>query len=250
MDLHVFMPGHIHKEDGQHDVYGNDHRIGWNRRKDPASGGIQDVDYTGEAPVGYIPVENTTFPSLSRMPEGTYVCKIHNWAFRKTGGRGKAEIAFNGELYQYEYPQTKHKQWVTIAKVTLKNGQFEIEHLLQPTDGFGTSKELYGLQTNEFHRVNLICLSPNHWEPNNVGNKHYFFMLEGCKTPTSIRSFHAENLIPELAAHRKVLEVLGNTTMIEPADKQLSGLGFNSTVRDELVVKLQGTHKRMIKIEF
>jgi hypothetical protein len=38
--------------------------------------------------------------------------------------------------------------------------------------------------------------------------------------------------------------------MIEPADSQLSGLGFNATVRDELVVKLGGTHKRMVKIKF
>ena len=75
-------------------------------------------------------------------------------------------------------------------------------------------------------------------------------MLEGAKCPTSIRSFHAENLIPELANHRKVLEVLGNTTMIESSNKQLSGLGFNATVKDELIVKLSGSHKRVIKIKF
>jgi len=97
---------------------------------------------------------------------------------------------------------------------------------------------------------NFVCLSPNHWGDNNVGNKHYFFMLDKCKSPSSIRSFHAENLIPELAEHRKVLEVLGNTTMIAPADKQLSGLGFNATVRDELIVKVQGSFKRMLKIKF
>ena len=57
--------------------------------------------------------------------------------------------------------------------------------------------------------------------------------------------------IPELAAHRKVLEVLGNTTMINPSGgKQLSGLGFNATVRDEVIVRLQGTHKRVVKIKF
>jgi hypothetical protein len=109
---------------------------------------------------------------------------------------------------------------------------------------------VYGLETNQFHKVNLVCLSPNHWEDNSVGNKHYFFMLDGCKCPTAIRGFHNENLLPELAQHRMVLEVLGATNMIEPAKKQLSGLGFNATVRDELIVKLQGTHKRMMKIKF
>ena len=98
--------------------------------------------------------------------------------------------------------------------------------------------------------MNLVCLSPNHWGDNNVGNKHYFFMLDRCKSPVSIRSFHNENLIPELAQHRKVLEVLGATSMIQSSDKQLSGLGFNATVRDELIVKLQGSFKRVIKIKF
>ena len=75
-------------------------------------------------------------------------------------------------------------------------------------------------------------------------------MLQGCKSKASIRSFHNENLIPELAQHRKVLEVLGTTNMIEPTEKQLSGLGFNATVKDELIVKLTGSHKRVIKIKF
>jgi hypothetical protein len=75
-------------------------------------------------------------------------------------------------------------------------------------------------------------------------------MLDKAKSPTDIRSFHNENLLPELAEHRKVLEVLGTSNVIPSTDKQLSGLGFNSTVKDELIVKLQGTHKRMMKIKF
>ena len=79
-------------------------------------------------------------------------------------------------------------------------------------------------------------------------------MLDNCKTTSDLRSFHSENLIPELAQHRKVLEVLGNTTMIskdsKEKDKQLSGLGFNSTVKDELILKISGTHKRVIKVKF
>lgn len=115
------------------------------------------------------------------MPEGEYICKIHNWSFRNSGGRGKAEIAFEGNIFQYEYPATKNKEWVEIARVTLKNGKFSISHSL-PVVG-EQSKDIYGLETNQFHKVNLVCLSPNHWEENNVGNKHYFFMLDGCKSP-------------------------------------------------------------------
>jgi len=131
---------------------------------------------------------------------------------------------------------------------SVKDGKMSIKHVLP--EAAVTSKEIYGLETNKFHKVNLVCLSPNHWGNNNVGNKHYMFMLEGCKTAEHIRGFHNENLISDLLTHRKVIEVLGNTSTIPPTDDQLSGLGFNATVRDELVVKLQGTHKRMVKIIF
>jgi len=248
MDLHVFMPGNNHLADGIFNSYGTGRRVGWNNRQDISSGGIQDVDYTAAAPKGYVPVENITFPILNKMPEGKYICKIHNWSFRGTGGQGRAEIAFGGEVFQYIYPATKNHQWVTIAEVTLKDGKFTIDHKIEPSNS--VTKELYGLETNQFHKVNLVCLSPNHWEGNNVGNKHYLFMLEGCKSPTAIRGFHNENLLPELAEHRKVLEVLGSTNMIPSTDKQLSGLGFNATVRDEVILKLSGTHKRVIKVKF
>ncbi len=75
-------------------------------------------------------------------------------------------------------------------------------------------------------------------------------MMEGCKGDLPLRSFHSENLLPELAQHRKVFEPLGNTIKVEPKDGQLSGLGFNATVRDSVILKLQGTHKRVIKVNF
>lgn len=208
------------------------------------SGGQLDLDNTH--PGGKMAVENIYYGDVKRMKEGTYRFWVNQYSPRDSRGF-KAEIEFEGETYTYEYNRPVVRD-VQIAEVTLKNGKFTIKHVL-PESGV-SSKEVYGLETNHFHKVNLVCLSPNHWGNNNVGNKHYFFMLEGCKSPTSIRGFHNENLIPELATHRKVLEVLGATNMVTPSGKQLSGLGFNSTVRDELIVKLQGTHKRMLKIKF
>jgi len=93
-------------------------------------------------------------------------------------------------------------------------------------------------------------LTPNHWGDNNVGNKHYLFMLDECKSDVSLRSFHVENLNADLLQHRKVMEVLGTTTMLEPNNNQLCGLGFNSTVGDELILKISGSHKRSIKVRF
>lgn len=226
-------------------------RIGYNTgyRKDrynqrSGMSGQLDVDNTN--PAGKMAVENITWITKSRMQEGVYKLWVNQFSARNSKGF-KAEIEFDGETYSYEYnkPVTGN---IHVAEVTLHGGQFTIKHLLP--ESVASSKEIYGLETNQFHKVNLVCLSPNHWGENNVGNKHYLFMLQGCKSPIAIRSFHNENLLPELAQHRKVLEVLGTTNMIASTDKQLSGLGFNATVRDELIVKLQGTHKRTIKIRF
>lgn len=162
------------------------------------TGGNLDIDIT--QPCGKLAVENITFPSLNRMDDGTYKFFIRQFSSRSSKGF-KAEIEFNGELYSYSYDRAVSGD-IQIAEVILKNGEFTINHKLPTVDGIGINKEIYGLETNQFHKVNLICLSPNHWDTNNVGNKHYMFMLDGCKSSTDIRGFHNENLIPELAQHK------------------------------------------------
>jgi hypothetical protein len=229
-----------------HCIEPSGHEIYYSNKVSHATGGNLDIDIT--QPHGKLAVENITYPNLKRMSDGVYKLFIRQFAER--GSKGfKVEIEFDGEIYSYDYPTfIDNKRDIQIAQVTLKDGQFSIKHMLP--ESRISSRELYGLDTNQFHKVNLACLSPNHWNGNKVGNKHYFFMLEDCKSPNAIRSFHNESLLPELLDHRKVLEVLGTTNMIESTDKQLSGLGFNATVKDELVVRLQGTHKRTVKIKF
>lgn len=234
LDLHCIEPG------GNHIYFSN--KQNWRTK------GNLDVDI--RRPGGELAVENITFPSLSKMEDGTYKLFIRQYAFRNSKGF-EAEIEFNGEIYSYKYDKpVQNKEDIQIAEVTLKDGKFSIEHKLTPSDGRGVSKEIYGLDTNKFHKVNLISLSPNHWDNNSVGNKHYLFMLEGCKTPYDTRSFHNENLLGDLLKHRKVMEVLGHETKLEPAEEQLSGIGFNATVDNSLIVKLTGSHKRVIKIKF
>lgn len=207
------------------------------------NGGMLDVDMIRPKNVG---VENIFWSE--RFHDGRYTMFIHNY----DGGHFnscKAEIFINGESYQYLVPHFFTGD-CEIAKVYIKNGELDrIEHSKYLVDSNAVSTKLYGLDTNQFHKVNLICLSPNHWDKP-VGNKHYFFMLDECRAPEDIRGFHNENLIPELLNHRKVMEVLANTTKVRTTDRQLSGLGFNATVRDELVVRLKGTHNRVIKIQF
>ena len=225
----------------------NGSHIGFSSKHDLQTNGSLDIDITNphfQMPTGA--VENITFPHIEQMTDGRYKFWINQYSARQSKGF-KAEIEFNGELYSYESNKSVIRN-VEIAEVTLKDGQFTIKHNQPETYA---SKEVYGLDTNAFQKVNLICLSPNHWDNNDIGNKHYFFMLNGCKTPTSIRSFHIENLNADLLMHKKVMEVLGATNMIESnGNAELSGLGFNSTVRDQLIVKLSGNFKRMLKIKF
>jgi hypothetical protein len=209
------------------------------------TGGNLDIDI--RHPLDQMPkgaVENITYPTLSKMSNGDYKFIVHQYSARNSKGF-KAEIEFNGELYSYEYNQPV-SGYIDVAKVTLKNGVFSIEHYLPET---ASSKSLWNLDTNQFHKVNLVCLTPNHWDTQ-IGNKHYLFMLQGCKNPNQVRGFHNEHLISELLEHRKVLDVLGNTVLCEPVDNQLAGIGFNATIKDEVILRLSGSHKRVIKLKF
>ena len=204
--------------------------------------GWLDVDMIRPTNIG---IENITWQE--KLKDGEYHFFVKNFCGGSNKGF-KVEIEFDGNTYNYYYQNTtSYKQNVDVATITVKNGLISIKHHLSESS---SSKEIYGLETNKFHKVNLVCLSPNYWDDNNVGNKHYFFTLDNCKSPDKIRSFHNENLKSDLLVHRKVMEVLGANSMIESTDKQLSGLGFNSTVKDELVVKLSGSFKRTIKIKF
>lgn len=209
-------------------------------------GGQLDLDNTN--PGSKIGVENIYYLSTSRMREGVYLVRVNQYSARNSQGF-KAEIIVGDESYIYSYDKPV-RGVISVAEVFYKNGEFTVKHLLPVSGGENRSMEIYGLDTGAFHRANLVCLSPNHWGENAVGNKHYFFMLNGCATQESIRGFHVENLSGDLLEHRKVMEVLGNTTMVEPAKAQLSGLGFNATIRDEVILKLGGSHKRVIKVKF
>ncbi len=75
---------------------------------------------------------------------------------------------------------------------------------------------------------------------NKTGNKHYFFMLDGCNNPDSVRGFYNEFLSDEFRPNRKVFEVLSGSMKCTPEKDQLSGLGFSSTQPNELYIKVDG----------
>lgn len=251
MDLHVFLPAHKTYKEGTHDSYGNGERVGWNHRNHHSTRGVQDVDFTSP-PGKSIPLENITFPELSKMPEGKYICAIHNWNYRQNPQSGfKAEIEFAGQLFQYDYPsRLKNKEWVTVAEVTLKSGVFSIEHMI-PTSS-ESSVEVYGIKSKEFHKVSLLMNSPNYWDcvENPKGNKHWFFILDKCINKEPVRGFYNEFLKDELHNDRKVFEHLGAQMRVPFTDQQLSGLGFSSTQENIVTVKIKGEVNGLFNIKF
>ena len=217
-----------------------------NKRPSGCSGQL-DIDIV--TPGKKVAVENIFWKDLSKIKPGQYKFYVINF----NGGENQgfhAEIFLNGDLYTFRVPHTV-KGTVEIATIQVKpDHSFEMggnwkKYLV---DQNTQVEEIYGLQSGDFHKVSLICLSPNHWCEKGVGNKHYFFMLSGAKAPDKIRSLHNEFLVQELYDHRKVMEVLGSQLKVESTEGQLSGLGFNATVRDEVILRID--NKRLIKVKF
>lgn len=214
--------------------------------QDLQSKGLLDIDI--RRPGEKVAVENITWPELSRMQNGDYGFSVHNYYGHNKDGF-TAEIEFNGELHSFSYNQPiLPDNTIDVAVVTLKNGKFTIKSKQIPPST--SARTEWGITTNNFHKVSTILLSPNHWDGQSKGNKHYFFMLKGCINPQETRGLYQEFLRNDLIELRKVFELLGNKLMCEPSDKQLSGLGFSSTQSNELIVKVTGNFTRILKIKF
>ena len=233
---------HCNEPDGNEIYFGNKRRV-------HKSSGMLDVDIIN--PQRGIPaVENIVWTDKNRMLPGQYELFVH--CYSNNGGRNgfKAEIEFDGQSYQFEYEkELRQGERVKVAIVTLgKNGKFTIHEALPSTM---TSKEVWGIKTQNFVPVTVAMFSPNYWdEQSGIGHKHYFFMMKGCVNPESPNGFYNEFLKPELEKHKRVFEALGSKMAVAPVDDQLSGIGFSSTKRAELVVKVKGQTERIMKIKF
>lgn len=213
-----------------------------------ASSGMLDVDVV--VPGNDVAVENITWTDIRKMKEGRYKFFVNN--FNKRSGKSgfSAEIEYEGQIYSFVYDrELRHKEDVLVAEIEFskENGIKFIKSL----DSTTSSKTVWGVGTNKFTRVSMCLLSPNYWdEQNGTGNKHYFFILEGCKNENQPRGFFNEFLSNDLAIHKHVFEALGSKMRVEDSDDQLSGLGFSSTQRNSVIAKVEGNITRTIKINF
>lgn len=236
------LDAHCKEADGFEIFYGSAKKPSFSRTK-----GQLDVDIIN--PFRRIAVENITWANRSTMKDGVYRFFVHQFSGSVKNGF-RAEIEFDGQIYSFDYPHSMRTgENVMVAEVTLKNGMFTIKELLPSSV---SSKEIWGVKTNEFVPVSVICFSPNYWENanNKVGHRHVFFMLKNCVNDENPSGMFNEFLVQDLYEHRKVMEALGSKMRVEDADDQLSGVGFATDKRAEVMVKVIGNIERVVKVKF
>lgn len=209
--------------------------------------GQLDVDIIN--PCGRVAVENITWDNKRQMREGTYQFYVHQYSGSARHGF-RAEIEFNGNVYSFDYSKAMRSgEVVRVADVYLDRfGNFTIKELL-PSNV--SSREIWGLKTNNFVPVTVAMYSPNYWDDQQgIGHRHYFFMLKDCVNPEQPNGFYNEFLDNRLNEHKRVFEALGSKLAVTSANDQLSGLGFSATKRNNLIVKVKGATERIMKVNF
>ena len=210
-----------------------------------------DVDMNAGGPQSREPVENVFISN--KLPIGNYVASIHNYSKRESADTGfEVEIEHGGELRTYGSPKSpgnqKHFKPAIEFQVTSVDGNVVFKDNSMSKTTAGIVK--WGLKTGSWQRVNAVTLSPNHWTTP-IGNKHHFFLLEGCVADERIRPFYNEFLNTKLKDERKTTEMLANKIEVTPAEgNQLSGLGFSDTIRNHVFVEVTGSFKRIVKVKF
>jgi hypothetical protein len=192
------------------------------------------------------PVENIFYASKSLMMEGVYKLAVNNYNRRSSGTGFTVQIEFDGTTHTLHYPGVlPDGKTVTAAIISYSRATgFTFTTTLESDT---STKQVWNLQTGQFQKVNLITLSPNHWE-GSVGNKHYMFMLDNCINEDGARGIYNEFLIDELTPHRKTMELVGSKLTTESSINQLSGIGLSSTAHNHVIVKVTGTFTRTIKV--
>jgi hypothetical protein len=221
LDLHLIEP--------------NGNKIYYNNKRSD-SGGFLDVDMNASSGTTRKPVENIIYSHGSNILEGKYQVVVHNYSQREYSDRDFfVEIECGDELVGFNHQNPNNQEQISIVSFTFtkKDGiQFNTD-----VKSKFTSKEIWGLGSNKFHKVTMALNSPNHWA-NEIGNKHVFFMLDGAKNTGDTRGFFNEFLPDSLLEQKRVFEALSSKLRVAYSDNQLSGLGFALTAQNDFVAKV------------
>ena len=211
-----------------------------------STGGMLDIDVINPKN-GQVAVENIFWTDTKQLKTGDYEFKVNNYSNRGGKSGVRCEIEIDGDVYNYDYRQVI-KGFIKIATVHYDavTKQFTIKHHLESTQGIGRSQ--WGLETNQWQEVSAVTLSPNAWDGEVQGNKHFFFFLKNIKNEETPNGFFNEYLRSEFVPHRKVFEALGSQMRVEATDNQLSGVGFSTTNPAFFYVKVKGKSERVLKV--
>lgn len=237
------LDAHCLDKSGSHIYFGN-------KRLMSKTGGMLDVDII--QPRGNVAVENIFWKDKSRLVPGIYKFYVNMFTGSLKDGF-RAEIECDGEVHSFNYNSyVKCDETIPVADVIYKeDGTFEVIELLNGTGVKTFSKNMWGIDTNQFVPVSVISYSPNYFDDQNgIGHRHLFFFLNGCVNPEEPNGYYNEFLNNDLLEHKRVFEALGSKCHVESADDQLSGIGFSMTKRDDLVVKVKGATERIMRIKF
>lgn len=235
LDIHCFEPN------SNRIYYGN-----YRRPMKSAMSGQLDVDI--QTPGSSVAVENIVWDQISKMKDGEYRFEIHNYSNATCLKGFSAQIEFNKEVFDFSYAKPiRGRDVVQIAVVKLEKGVFSIISSM-PINSLINSKEKWNVKSNQFHKIDKMMLSPNYWGSTPKGNKHYFFLLKGCKADETPRPFFNEFLKDEFTEDRKVFEIVGAKLKIAPSERQLSGIGFSETQHEHIIVRVEGKFKRTLKV--
>lgn len=231
---------HMNEPNGEHIYYAN--------RRSSRSLGELDVDMNAsELRLTNAPVENIFYSKPEKMLRGTYTIGVHNYASRKTTNKGfQVDIDVFGEVTSICVERSPHtNMYIPIAELHVTEAGIKVSPLVKATP---PSTSEWNISTGAYHQVSAMMFSPNHWKTK-VGNKHLFMFLKDCIADKPVRGFYNEFLKPELREHRKVFEVIGSKSHVEPTKDQLSGLGFSLTKSDEFTARVTGATTRNITVQ-
>jgi hypothetical protein len=193
---------------------------------------VLDVDMNAWGPKSdTCPVENMAF---AQPPEAVYRIKVEQFC-RRSSLRPGYEVHIVTPNQHIVVSSDENK--TNTLEFTYSDGHVKLVGLGKGLRTDAVSQELWGLQTNTYVPVQRIFSSPNYWD-DTTGNLHWFFQLQGCKSPEEARGFYNEFLRPDLLQHKRVLELAGSKTRCSVTDDQVSGLGFSSTKANTVDLRL------------
>lgn len=222
--------------------------ISFRSKRSYVTGGFLDIDMNAGVGNSRSAVENIQYSTNTNMVPGTYELRVNNYNKREHIDCGfNIEIETQGETQAYSHPgDLRYGDHKTVLKFDVTKDKCVVNIRSDLTKQ--AKRQMNGVETNSFQRVNVISWSPNYWGNNAVGNKHLIFFVEGAKIDKPVRPFFNEYLKSELGReHSKVFEMVGGQLQVEPNDIQMTGVGYSVTQKHDVYVRV---NNMIYKVEF